>query len=84
LFLWALRPVIITAAMEAVPENLAGSIVALLFTANMGVAFLAPIIAGFIADAYGLPMALTAIALFPLLASALAAVLIAAPAKQTA
>jgi MFS family permease len=84
LFLWALRPVIITAAMEAAPENLAGSIVALLFTANMGVAFLAPIMAGLIADAYGLPLALAAIAVFPFMSSVVASVLITAPPKQTA
>jgi hypothetical protein len=66
--LWALRPVVITAAMESAPQHLAGSIVAFIFTANMGVSFLAPIIAGLIADAYGLPTALISIAAFPFLA----------------
>jgi MFS family permease len=66
--LWALRPVVITAAMEAAPQNLAGSIVAFIFTANMGVSFIAPIVAGVVADAYGLPTALISIALFPFLA----------------
>jgi hypothetical protein len=37
----------------------------------MGVSFLAPIIAGIIADAYGLPTALTFIAGFPFAASVL-------------
>ena len=83
LFLWALRPVIITAAMEAAPQNLAGSIVAFIFTANMGVSFLAPIMAGLIADAYGLPLALVSIAIFPLLSSLVASVLITAPPKPT-
>jgi MFS family permease len=64
--LWALRPVIVSAAMSSAPQQLSGSIVAFLYGANMGVSFLAPIIAGLIADAYGLPTALTAIALFPL------------------
>jgi MFS family permease len=67
--LWALRPVITTAAMEAAPQNLAGSIVAVLYGANMSVSFLAPLIAGFIADLYGLPAALLSIAAFPLLAA---------------
>ncbi|MBI4527845.1 MAG: MFS transporter [Deltaproteobacteria bacterium] len=67
--LWALRPVIITAAMEAVPQNLAGSIVAVIFGANMGVSFLAPLMAGVVADAYGLPAALVFISAFPLLAA---------------
>jgi MFS family permease len=67
--LWALRPVITTAAMEAAPQDLAGSIVAVLYGANMSVSFLAPLIAGFIADLYGLPAALLSIAAFPLLAA---------------
>ena len=83
-FLWALRPVIITAAMEAAPPNLAGSIVAFIFTANMGVSFLAPIMAGLIADAYGLPLALASIAIFPLLSSVVAAVFIISPPRQMA
>lgn len=69
--LWALRPVIVSAAMSAAPQELSGSIVALIYGANMGVSFLAPILAGLIADAYGLPAALTAIAFFPLFAAAI-------------
>jgi MFS family permease len=69
--LWALRPVIVSAAMSSVPQQLSGSIVAFIYGANMSVSFLAPIIAGLIADAYGLPTALTAIALFPLSAAVL-------------
>lgn len=69
--LWALRPVIITAAMEAAPQNLAGSIVAVIYGANMGISFLAPIMAGLIADAYGLPAAVLSIAIFPFLAAVL-------------
>ena len=37
--LWALRPVIVTAAMQAAPQNLTGSIVAVIYGANMGVSF---------------------------------------------
>jgi len=69
--LWALRPVIVSAAMEAAPQHMTGSIVAFIYGANMGVSFLAPIIAGIIADAYGLPTALTFIAGFPFAASVL-------------
>ena len=69
--LWALRPVIVSAAMASAPQHLSGSIVAFIYGANMSLSFLAPIIAGLIADAYGLPMALTAIALFPLSAAML-------------
>jgi len=83
-FLWALRPVIITAAMEAAPPNLAGSIVAFIFTANMGVSFLAPIIAGVIADDYGLSVALASIAVFPLLSSLVASVFIVSSPGKTA
>lgn len=67
--LWALRPVIVSAAMSAAPQHLSGSIVALIYGANMGVSFLAPLAAGLIADRYGLPIALTSIAVFPLLAA---------------
>jgi len=35
----------------------------------MGVSFIAPLIAGLVADRYGLPAALYAIAIFPLLAA---------------
>jgi MFS family permease len=69
--LWALRPVIVSAAMEAAPQHLTGSIIAFIYGANMGVSFLAPILAGIIADAYGLPGALIFIALFPFSASVL-------------
>jgi MFS family permease len=75
-FLWALRPVIVSAAMSAAPQQLSGSIVAFIYGANMSVSFLAPIIAGLIADAYGLPMALTAIALLPLSAAVLTVTLL--------
>jgi MFS transporter, FSR family, fosmidomycin resistance protein len=67
--LWALRPVVVSAAMEAAPQNLTGSIVAVIYGANMGVSFLAPLMAGLIADAYGLPAALLCISVFPLLAA---------------
>ncbi|MGH7844444.1 MAG: MFS transporter [Candidatus Binatia bacterium] len=67
--LWALRPVIVTVAMEAAPQNLTGSMVAVLYGANMGLSFLAPLMAGVIADAYGLPAALLSISAFPLLAA---------------
>jgi MFS family permease len=70
--LWALRPVIVTAAIFAAPAELSGSIVAFIFGANMSVSFLAPIMAGLIADAYGLTAALLSIAVFPLLASVVA------------
>jgi len=67
--LWALRPVIVSAAMSAVPTHLSGSIVAFIYGANMGVSFIAPLMAGLVADRYGLPAALNAIAIFPLLAA---------------
>ncbi|MGH7886549.1 MAG: MFS transporter [Candidatus Binatia bacterium] len=69
--LWALRPVIVSAAMSSAPQELSGSIVAFIYGANMSASFLAPLSAGLIADAYGLPIALTAIAFFPLSAAAL-------------
>jgi MFS family permease len=74
--LWALRPVIVSAAMEAVPQHLTGSIIAFIYGANMGVSFLAPILAGIVADAYGLPTALSSIALFPFAASVLTLLLL--------
>ena len=74
--LWALRPVIVSAAMGAAPQELSGSIVALIYGANMGVSFLAPVSAGLIADAYGLPTALHAIAVFPLIASVITLLLL--------
>ena len=67
--LWALRPVVFAAAMEVAPPNLAGRTVGFLYSGNMGLSFIAPLSAGLIADAYGLPTALTFIGVFPLLAS---------------
>jgi MFS family permease len=81
--LWALRPVIVSAAMSSAPQHLSGSIVAFIYGANMGVSFLAPILTGVVADQYGLPMALTAIAVFPLLASVICCVLVKPPLEQT-
>jgi MFS family permease len=69
--LWALRPVVVSAAMSTAPPELSGGIVALIYGANMGVSFLAPIVAGLIADMYGLPTALVSIASFPLAAAIL-------------
>ena len=74
--LWALRPVIVSASMGAAPQELSGSIVALIYGANMGVSFLAPVSAGLIADAYGLPAALHAIAVFPLIAAVITLLLL--------
>lgn len=66
--LWALRPVIFAASMEMAPPEMAGTLVGFLFTGNMGLSFLSPIIAGVIADTYGLAVALAFIGIFPLLA----------------
>jgi MFS family permease len=74
--LWALRPVIVSAAMSEAPANLSGSIVAFIYGANMGVSFLAPVLAGLVADVYGLPAALYTIALFPLAAASVTSVLL--------
>jgi MFS family permease len=74
--LWALRPVIVSAAMSAAPQQLTGSIVAFIYGANMAVSFVAPILAGVVADAYGLPAALHTIAVFPLLAGLLTVALL--------
>jgi MFS family permease len=67
-FLWALRPVIFAAAMEMVPPELSGTTVGFLYSGNMGLSFLAPLTAGLVADAYGLPTTLIFIGIFPLLA----------------
>jgi MFS family permease len=74
--LWALRPVIVSAAMSTAPQQLTGSIVAFIYGANMAVSFVAPIMAGVVADAYGLPAALHSIAVFPLLAGLLTVALL--------
>jgi MFS family permease len=74
--LWALRPVVVSAAMSLAPPELSGSIVAFIYGANMSVSFLAPILAGLIADIYGLPTALTSIAFFPLSAALLTFILL--------
>jgi hypothetical protein len=47
----------------------------------MSVSFLAPILAGLIADAYGLTAALMSIAVLPLLASVVALMILKAPAE---
>jgi MFS family permease len=77
--LWALRPVIVSAAMSAAPQHLSGSIVAFIYGANMGVSFLSPVFAGLVADRYGLPIALKSIALFPLLATVICLFLVRSP-----
>lgn len=74
--LWALRPVIVSAAMLSAPQELSGSIVAFIYGANMSASFLAPLVAGLIADAYGLPTALISIAFFPLSAALLTLLLL--------
>lgn len=66
--LWALRPVVFAAAMEMAPPELAGTLVGFLYSGNMGLSFLAPILAGLVADAYGLPAAVTFTSIFPFLA----------------
>jgi dipeptide/tripeptide permease len=71
--------VIVSAAMSSAPQNLSGSIVAFIYGANMSVSFLAPILAGLVADAYGLPAALNAIAFFPLVAAAVTSMLLNPP-----
>ena len=67
--LWALRPVIVTAsdgsgAAKSHRQHRGGDL-----RSQHGCVFLAPLMAGVIADAYGLPAALLAIAVFPLLAA---------------
>jgi MFS family permease len=79
--LWALRPVIVSAAMSSAPQHLSGSIVAFIYGANMGVSFLAPLMAGVVADFYGLPNALASLAVFPLLAALICFVLV-KPSRQ--
>jgi len=67
--LWALRPIIYATAMELTPPQLSGSLVGFLSTGNMGLSFIAPILTGLVADAYGLATALVFVGIFPLLAS---------------
>jgi FSR family fosmidomycin resistance protein-like MFS transporter len=66
--LWSVRPVIFATAMEAAPPQVASTLVAFLFTGNMGLSSVSPILAGLVADAMGYGMALAFIGLFPLLA----------------
>jgi MFS family permease len=80
--LWALRPVIVTAAITAAPQQLSGSIVAFIFGANMSVSFLAPLVAGLVADAHGLTAALLSIAGFPLMASVVAVMILKVPGER--
>jgi len=54
--------------MEVTPPQLAGSLVGFLFTGNMGLSFIGPILTGVIADAYGLGISVAFIGIFPLLA----------------
>lgn len=68
--LWSVRPVIFAAVMEVAPPQVAGTLVGFLFTGNMGLSFVSLILAGVIADTYGLAIALAFIGIFPLLACA--------------
>ena len=76
ILLWALRPVIVTAAITTAPQQLSGSIVAFIFGANMSVSFLAPVMAGLVADAYGLTTAVLSIAVFPFFAAVVAVLIL--------
>ncbi|OGQ83240.1 MAG: hypothetical protein A3F90_10825 [Deltaproteobacteria bacterium RIFCSPLOWO2_12_FULL_60_19] len=67
--LWALRPIIFAAAMEVAPPELAGTLVGFLYSGNMGLSFIAPLLAGLVADAYGLPISVSFIGIFPFLAA---------------
>jgi MFS family permease len=60
--------VVFAAAMEIAPPELAGTTVGFLYSGNMGLSFIAPLSAGLVADAYGLPAAITFLGIFPLLA----------------
>lgn len=80
--LWALRPVIVSAALTSAPQHLSGSIVAFIYGANMGLSFLAPLMAGVVADFYGLPNALASLAVFPLLAAMICFVLVKSSRQQ--
>lgn len=71
--LWALRPIIFASAMEVAPREVAGTLVGFLFTGNMGLSFISPILAGIIADSYGMSAGLAFIGLFPLLGCVAAA-----------
>jgi MFS family permease len=66
--LWALRPIIFAASMEVTPPELAGSLVGFIFTGNMGLSFIAPILTGIVADRYGLGTAVAFVGAFPFLA----------------
>jgi len=54
--------------MEVARPELAGTLVGFFYSGNMGLSFLAPILAGLVADAYGLPAAVTFTGIFPFLA----------------
>lgn len=71
--LWALRPIIFASAMEVAPREIAGTLVGFLFTGNMGLSFVSPLLAGLAADHYGLGVGLAIVGLFPLLGCAVAA-----------
>lgn len=65
--LWALRPIIFASAMEVAPPQIAGTLVGFLFTGNMGLSFISPILAGIVADSYGMGAGLAFIGIFPLI-----------------
>lgn len=70
--LWALRPVIFATAMEVAPPEIAGTLVGFLYTGNMGLSFVSPIVAGIVADTYGYAWGLASVGIFPLLGCAFA------------
>jgi len=72
--LWALRPIIFASAMEVAPPEIAGTLVGFLFTGNMGLSFISPILAGIVADSYGMGAGLAFIGIFPLVGCVVALV----------
>lgn len=68
-FHFSLRPIIFAFALDATPPEIGATVVSYVFTWNHAVSALAPLIGGFLADAFGIHFALYFVALLSFIAA---------------
>ena len=74
-FHYSLRPIIFAFALDLTPPEIGGSTISYIFTWNQSLSALAPIVGGFLADAFGIKFALYLTAFLSLTAAVLVSIL---------
>jgi len=80
-FIYSLRPVIFALALDVTPPEVGASTISYIFTWNLSLSALSPIVGGFLADSRGIEFALYLLAFLSLTAAFLVTML--RPARQT-